>query len=132
MKTAQEGAGRYDKAHGDEGLVEVTGAHRAQAKTDILEIIEMFGQYPQPSYSKEFRQHRRIRFSLSEFISEECDPSDVAHYLVRLLTTNRLDHLDAVSQITDRIMEQVAADPFIAALADEVAGEIALQEKEDA
>lgn len=132
MNRNMEGAGRYDKLHGDEGLVEVTDAHRAQAKTDILETIELFGQYPQPSYSKEFRQHRRVRFDLADYISEECDPGKVANDLAWLITTYGLDRMEAIDKVRDKIMEMVAADPYIDALADEVAGEIAQQEREDA
>lgn len=132
MKTAQEGAGRFDHVHGDEDGVEVTNAHRAQAKTEVLETIELFGQYPQPSYSKEFRQHRRVRFDLADYISEECDPGKVANDLAWLITTYGLDRMEAIDKVRDKIMEQVAADSFIEGLVDEVAGEIAQQEREDA
>jgi len=131
MKTAQEGAGRFDNVHGDEDGIEVTDAHRAQAKADILDTIEMFGQYPQPPHKGGMPRYQ-IKFLLSEFIEEEMEPQRVADDLAWLITTYGLDRMEAIDKVRARIMEQVAADSFIEALADEVAGEIAQQEKEDA
>lgn len=131
MKTAQEGAGRFDHVHGDEDGVEVTDAHRAQAKADILETIELFGQYPQPPHKGGMPRYQ-IKFLLSEFIEEEMEPQRVADDLAWLISTYGLYHTEAIDKVRDRIMKMVAADSFIEGLVDEVAGEIAQQEREDA
>ena len=131
MKTAQEGAGRFDHLHGDEDGIEVTDAHRKEAKENILDTIESFGQYPQPPYKGGMPRYQ-IKFLLSEFIEEEMEPRRVADDLAWLITTYGLDRMEAIDKVRDRIMEQVAALPFIDALADEVAAEIAQQEREDA
>ena len=57
--------------------------YRQSALDSVIETIMLFGQYPQPRTGTGWHtQTRRVEFDLSEWVAENMEPADLAHFMV--------------------------------------------------
>ncbi len=119
-----------NEAHGDEGLLDITDKHREDAKSEVLEIISLYGQYPQPA--REGKPIRRVEFSLSEYLADEFDASDMAAMLAGIIANCGLDQMDVISMAEKKIMAQLSDHLEDSQLVADVAEKMAQDESEEA
>lgn len=136
LLAAPEGAGRYDKPHGDEGQIDLE-PHMAQALTDVVEVILAFGQYPQPRQMQPSRlayclAPRRIEFDLREWVNEHIDPGEMAELYVSMLTDFSLEHDTRRHAETSRVEAMLREELRDSNIVRDRAEKLAEEEKEAA
>lgn len=72
---------------------EMPESYLERAREKIIETVLLFGVYPQPRQPSPFKQHRLVRFMLSEFLFDTAgkmyiDPSELEDFFVSAL----IDH----------------------------------------
>ena len=91
-RIAPEGAGRFDHAHGDEGLIDLA-PHLARALDDVVETVMSYGRWPAPQLPCLYpKPARRIEFDLREWVNEHIDPAEMAELYVSMITDFSLEH----------------------------------------
>ena len=125
MAYAPEGAGRNDKIHGDEGMIDIE-PYLSRALEDVLDTIMLYGQYPQPSSSMRIKP-RRCLFDLMEWIYENRSGEDIRTTYICALVGGTDAVLDAIArdrlEITRELRELLRDSDIVRDLAEELARE---------
>lgn len=99
MNIAPEGAGRYDRLHGDEDQTLDLNAYVDDALADVVDTIITCGQWPAPSMSREVH----VRFLLQEFIVEKFDLGELADLAVAAVTQCSDDFYETKSKFDAKV-----------------------------
>lgn len=129
LRVAEEGAGRFDHVHGDEGGID-TVPFMSRALEDVVETIMLFGQYPQPRQvwrNGRFEQvSQRIRLDLAEWLQEHYE-DELPTAAVCFLTLHGEDAFEAKQRhekrVTALLTEELRDSDIVRERAEELAEE---------
>ena len=86
------GPGRNDSIHGDEDWVGIPADIHADALSDVVNTVMLFGEYPQPTGNKVDAQKRK-RFDMYEWAREHVDAADMCDLYVSVVCGTADDYL---------------------------------------
>ena len=125
--TLPEGSGRYDALHGDEN--EKLALDLEAALEEVVYTIMLFGQWPQPKPLGD--PQPRVEFSLTEFIANEVEHSELVDVYVDAITGSFDSFYDTQERkrrdIEDRLTNHLRDSKIVHAHAERAAQ----QKKED-